>query len=348
MRILMSSYYFAPSIGGIETACLTLAHGLLDRGHDVTVVTATARAPGASDDFPFRVVRQPSLAAQVELADEHDLLWQNGVCLGLAGLLVSDMPRIFVHHGPLRWAAIKRLVCRTGLNVYVSNMMKDLIGLPGAVIPNSYDERTFDLLPDVERDRDVVFVGRFVPEKGADILIDSLGRLAQKGRRLRATVVGLGAEAANLKSQAAAAGIQDLVEFPGLIRGNALAQLLNRHRVMVVPSRWEEPFGIVALEGLACGCVVVGSQSGGLVEAIGPAGPIVPKEDPDALASVLDRLTTDSELYSRYQANAGAQLQKFTQKRLLDASEMMIAKAVAGHHGANAEPHIESLQLLRW
>ncbi|KAB2881876.1 MAG: glycosyltransferase family 4 protein, partial [Pseudorhodoplanes sp.] len=55
MRILISSYQFLPSIGGLETATLTLASGLAERGHEVTVVTATP-ADGP-DGFPFRVCR---------------------------------------------------------------------------------------------------------------------------------------------------------------------------------------------------------------------------------------------------------------------------------------------------
>jgi glycosyltransferase involved in cell wall biosynthesis len=60
--------------------------------------------------------------------------------------------------------------------------------------------------------------------------------------------------------------------------------LLNQHRILAVPSRWEEPFGVVALEGIACGCVVVAADGGGLPEAIGPCGVTFARGDAGALA----------------------------------------------------------------
>jgi glycogen(starch) synthase len=326
MRVLVSTYYFAPSIGGIETACLTLCDGLVRRGHDVTVVTMTPAAPSQEDRYPFRVVRRPSLCEQWRLVRSHDVLWQNGVSLRLAGLFTSLTPKVFVHHGWLEHLRIKRLVCRTGTNVYVSPAVQDVIGLPGIVIPNSYDEDIFRLLPEVPRDLDFAYVGRLVPEKGVDVFIDALARLGD--RVFTATIIGAGPEEERLKAQVEAAGLAHRVTFPGIVRGDALARLLNRHRVLVVPSRWVEPFGIVALEGAACGCVVVGTRSGGLVEAIGPCGPIVPREDPEALAATLAQLADDPDYLASFRDRAGAHLQRYTRKRLIDISERVLNEAV--------------------
>lgn len=73
-------------------------------------------------------------------------------------------------------------------------------------------------------------------------------------------------------------------------------RLLNQHRVLVVPSRYHEPFGIVALEGIACGCLVVGSSGGGLKKAIGPCGLTFPNGDAEALAAVLVTVLKDPEI----------------------------------------------------
>jgi len=67
-------------------------------------------------------------------------------------------------------------------------------------------------------------------------------------------------------------------------------QRLNEARILVVPSLWNEPFGIVALEGIACGLAVVGSAGGGLPEAIGPCGLTFPNGDAAALAARLAEL----------------------------------------------------------
>jgi glycosyltransferase involved in cell wall biosynthesis len=57
--------------------------------------------------------------------------------------------------------------------------------------------------------------------------------------------------------------------------------------VLVIPSLWHEPFGVVALEGLASGCALVGSAGGGLPEAMGPTGRTFPNGDAGALAAAL-------------------------------------------------------------
>jgi glycosyltransferase involved in cell wall biosynthesis len=78
-------------------------------------------------------------------------------------------------------------------------------------------------------------------------------------------------------------------------RGNVLAEILNAHKVLVVPSLWNEPFGVVALEGMACGCMVVGSAGGGLKDAIGPGGFTFPNGDIETLADCLIKALYDAE-----------------------------------------------------
>lgn len=329
MRILISSYYFYPSIGGIETVCAILAEGLAARGHVVTVATMTPAAPGTDDEFPFRVVREPSLMKQHRLARDADVIWQNGISLRFAGMLATSRPRIFAHHGPLRFAALKRLVCMTGRNVFVSDSFRAALRMPGPVIPNSYDQDTFRIHAGVIRDRDVAYLGRLVPEKGTDILIDALKLLANKNLHLSATVIGVGPEQASLKSRAADAGISDHVDFPGVLRGERLSRELNRHRVLVVPSRWEEPFGLVALEAMACGCVVVVADSGALPDVIGPCGITVPMDDPAALANALALLVGQPEVLAQYREKIPAHLAKFTRAAMVDTCEAVMVEAIA-------------------
>ena len=62
---------------------------------------------------------------------------------------------------------------------------------------------------------------------------------------------------------------------------------------MIVPSRWAEPFGIVALEGIATGCALVASSGGGLPDAVGPCGLLFPNGDAAALALALKKVLSD-------------------------------------------------------
>lgn len=336
MRILITSAPFHPSLGGIETATHVLASGLAERGYDLTVVTPT---PGGCDDYPFKVVRNPRPMEFLRLVRDSDLMWQSHVSLRMLWpLIFIRRPLIVMHHIWLRSDAetetrngfLKRLACLFARNVFVSSILRDAARLHGPVIPNSYNETLFRELPEVPRDRDVVYLGRLKAFKGPDLLVDSLARLAASGKRLTATIVGMGPQEGELKEQAAKAGIAAQIEFPGPLQGEALVRMLNRHRIMVVPSRWEEPFGLVALEGMACGCVVVVANSGGLPEVLGPCGPVVPKNDAAALAAELDRLVNHPEIMGQYRQRVPRHLAKFRSATMLDACEAAIRETV-GH-----------------
>jgi glycogen(starch) synthase len=341
MRILITSAPFHPSLGGIETATHILASGLVERGHDVTIVTPT---PGGTDGYPYKVVRNPKPAAYLRLVRDCDLMWQSHISLRLLWpLLFVRRPLIIMHHIWLRSDGatetsngfIKLLACRFAHNAYVSTILRDAAGLPGPVIPNSYNEELFREMPDVTRDRDVVYLGRLKQFKGPDIVVDALAKLATGGKRLTATMIGMGPQKAELKDSATAAGIGNLIDFPGTMQGEALARMINRHRILVAPSRWEEPFGLVALEGLACGSVVIVANSGGLPEVVGPCGPVVPKNDPTALAAELDRLTSNPEILASYRQRIPQQLAKFRKAAMIDACEALIRETVAAKHGAD-------------
>jgi len=82
-----------------------------------------------------------------------------------------------------------------------------------------------------------------------------------------------------------------------------LVQLLNRHKIMVVPSVWDEPFGVVALEGIACGCVVIGSEGGGLKQAIGSCGITYKNGDIEQLTFLLYNLLSQPQVLEEYTSN---------------------------------------------
>ena len=124
------------------------------------------------------------------------------------------------------------------------------------------------------------------------------------------TVVGSGPEETAWRRLTDQLGLADQVRFVGPMRGRMLAEEMNRHRVLVVPSRWREPFGIVALEGMACGCMVVGSEGGGLGEAIGPAGLTYPNGDVTALAAAIERALADQDLLAHCRQAAALHLDR--------------------------------------
>jgi glycosyltransferase involved in cell wall biosynthesis len=199
------------------------------------------------------------------------------------------------------------------------------------IIADPYDAATFRLIPSVRRDAEIVFVGRLVFEKGGHVLLEALALLNSRGRRYRLTVVGRGPEEEPLRRLARELDLTAQVSFLGVQTGVELANILNAHRILVVPSLWEEPFGVVALEGCACGCVVLGTDRGGLPEAIGPCGLTIPKGDPQSLADHIDQFFSKPALLAYYRAGSQAHLAKHTPRAAaiayLRVFESTLAKA---------------------
>ena len=316
MKILCSSHTFYPNLGGLEAVSLMLAREFARLGHEVIVVT---RTPGGEDEpeFPFRLVRRPSARELLRLAAWAEVVFHNNLSLRTAWpLLLVRRPWVVAHHIwlPRGWnlrgakAAFKRLVLRKARGIAISRAIAEDFATPCTVIPDPYDDTIFRILPGIERNRDLVFVGRFVSDKGLPDLLDALVHLSGEGLRPGLTVIGTGPEEAAWKGLAAQLGLTDQVRFVGPKRGPALAEELNRHRVLVVPSRWNEPFGIVALEGMACGCVVVGSEGGGLCEAIGPGGLTYPNGDSAGLVQRLKAALTDDQATARCREAAPSHL----------------------------------------
>ncbi|MFX8797752.1 glycosyltransferase, partial [Acinetobacter baumannii] len=65
------------------------------------------------------------------------------------------------------------------------------------------------------------------------------------------TIVGEGPEKIAIEKKVESLGLKSQVNFVGIQKGETLVELLNQHKVICIPSKWEEPFGIVALEALA-------------------------------------------------------------------------------------------------
>lgn len=297
MRILLCTHRFSPDLGGIETMSLLLARAFVARGHEVRVITASpSRSP--ADDHGLRVLRRPSFAALWGATAWCDVCFHNHISLGFAGpALLLSRPWVVATQTWIPrdgWSQrAKRLLLRRARSVAISRAIADSLPVRSVVIPNCYDTDTFrepDAAAPAPAREGLIFVGRLVSDKGADLALHALARLAAEGLRPRLTLVGDGPERPALETLVRELGLAGQARFTGALTGSALAAEFSRHRVQLVPSRWAEPFGIVALEGAACGCVVVGSSAGGLADAIGPCGYTFPNGDAAALAALVSAL----------------------------------------------------------
>jgi glycosyltransferase involved in cell wall biosynthesis len=153
----------------------------------------------------------------------------------------------------------------------------------------------------------VVYVGRMLRDKGPDLLLDALGRLDRPD--VRATFVGTVGFAPDAELspyerelRRSADPLGDRVTWLPFRPRPDVARILRTADVVVVPSRWPEPFALTVLEGMASGAAVVAARIGGVPEAAGDAALLVPPDDPRALGDALDALADDRDLLARLRA----------------------------------------------
>ncbi|MBE7212610.1 MAG: glycosyltransferase family 4 protein [Gluconacetobacter diazotrophicus] len=339
MRILLATHFFFPNIGGLETVARVLADQFTALGHQVIVMTQSPRPDGEAldrEEFAYPVVRCPDAKQTLRLVRWCEVYFQNNISLRtLWPLLLARRPWVVSHqtwltrvNGRTGWEDIlKKQLIRFGSPIAISRAVAAPLPVPATLIGNPYQNDLFRVLPDVERTKDIVFLARLVSDKGGDVTLEALARMRLHGLTPRLTVVGDGPERPNLEALAQRLGVASQVTFLGMQTGETLVRILNEHRVMAVPSLLAEPFGVVALEGIACGCAVVASEGGGLPDAIGPCGLLFPNGDANALADCLGRLLIDGDLRDRLRAGAAEHLAAHSPQRIAAKYLEMFEKA---------------------
>jgi glycogen synthase len=205
----------------------------------------------------------------------------------------------------LTYEARRVIVCSS----YMREQVEHIFELPPEkldVVPNGVAVRDFDADPEEvaaarrryvgPRTRLVVFAGRLEYEKGVQTLLAVLQRVRAAAGPTKLYVAGTGTYQEELHQQVKALGLRRHVRFTGYLEDHELKLLYAAADVAVTPSIYE-PFGLVAVEAMACGTPVVAGDTGGLREIVaGGAGLSFPPEDEAALTEALVRVLTDPAL----------------------------------------------------
>lgn len=292
-KIVLYTPVFYPGKGGVEKVTQILINEWKSFGHEVIVITPVEFNDGSETN----VYRNINFKEHRKLINSADIYILNVFTVkGYLPSIFTGKPIIAIHHtyydfysrkgkGVSIRELIKNKVMNSLNNIAVSRFALNKIGIKGVVIPNTYESDIF-FTTGVPRTRDFIFVGRLVSDKGGLELIEALGILCVN-ENYTITIIGSGPEKELMENRSRELGIYDQIRFTGALEQDEIAQELNQHKVMVVPSVWDEPFGIVALEGLACGCKVVVSNRGGLPEAVEKHGWLLENLEPDYMAGVL-------------------------------------------------------------
>lgn len=325
MNILLFSHAFYPNIGGIESISLMIANNF-DIRQDVSVIVVTRTKEKGNKQFPFQVARDPSLKEIISLLKWCDVVFENNPCFGMS------WPNLFIRKpkivGLQTWITAPRekkaftsklkksMLYDYNSVIACSNKIKDFTFDKATVVGNPYDSNNFKKKV-LTKKYDFVFVGRLVSDKGADMCIQMLNKLhIIKSKKYSLTIIGDGPEMKALKELAKLYNLLDEIRFVGFLSAEDIANELNEHHYLLVPSRWEEPFGIVALEGMACGCIPIVSNGGGLPDAVGNAGVVFIRNSIDSLVESTIKLLDNVEEQNSLLVNASAHLKKHTEKQV--------------------------------
>jgi glycosyltransferase involved in cell wall biosynthesis len=174
-------------------------------------------------------------------------------------------------------------------------------------------------------------VGQVGPWKGHDDFLAALGILRSSGHDFRAVVFGSGDESylRALQEKASSLGVAERVSWPGYTADSALA--FANIDICVVPSRFEEAFGLVAVEAALHRVPVVATRRGGLTEIVvdGTTGFLVDAESPQQLADRLRLLLNDGSLRARLGTAARVHAtRRFSASRMVNDFEMLFERLV--------------------
>ena len=309
MRIgLLSPVWFPvppTGYGGIEWVVALLADGLVDAGHDVTLFASGDSQTKAELQAVFEVAPSERIGltlpelyhvlACLEHAEEFDVVNDHSGLPGAALGGTVSTPVVHTVHGPLDGEAgpiyrqISRVSPGVGLVSLSMNQRRPMPDLPWiANCPNALDLSAYPVHP--HRGDYLLFLGRLSEDKGAH-------RAIEVAREAELPLKIAGKMRDPIEKEYFEAHVRPNlgwgIEYLGEVSHEEKVDLLQNARVTLFPIDWEEPFGLVMIESMACGTPVIATRCGAVPEVIehGRSGLIV-----DAAAEMADAIVAADEL----------------------------------------------------
>ena len=261
--------------GGIERVIDMLARGLVERGHRVTLFahrdsdTAGRLVPYAGErpGHPLDVVRNTASIARLAVT-RPDVVHSFGRLATLLPLLPTAIPKVMSYQREPTLSQVRRAatlarggtLAFTGCSEHIAATMRPVA--PSYAVFNGVPLDTYTFRDHVEPDAPLVFLGRVERIKGAHTAIDVA---EASGRRL--VIAGNVSDDAYFEAEVRPR-LSDRIEYVGPVDDVQKDELLGRALAFLMPIEWEEPFGIVMAEALACGTPVIGTPRGSVPEVV--------------------------------------------------------------------------------
>jgi glycosyltransferase involved in cell wall biosynthesis len=264
--------------GGTERICFDLVEGLVDRGHAVTLVATGARHTRADylqalpepttglgeAEGPAQEVRYAAIVSELLRNQPFDLIHDHSLA-GPLSWRERLAPTVVTIHGPTG-GPLGDYFRRLGVPaIAVSDAQRSLApDIPWiATVHNSIDVRSYPFRD--QKEDFVAFVGRISPEKGVHIAVD-----AAREAGVRLVLAGKRQEPDEFRyfEEQIAPRLHPGVKWVGEISGERRKMLFARARGLLFPTSWDEPFGLVMVEAMACGTPVLALDRGAVREIV--------------------------------------------------------------------------------
>lgn len=366
MRLLYWTERFWPVIGGLETYAKQFIPAIRERGYEVAIITVRLHdhpeeeiVDGATVyRLPFDEVlrgRNPeafvALRRRVEAIRRdfdpdlvHANLYGPSIVMHVETNKRAPVPTVVAMHCDLSetngfGSVVQRLLDQAA---WVTAVSAAALGDLKKMFPQIRDKSSFiynglatDGLEPTSLPTDaphVLCFGRVVDVKGFDVAIEAFAEVRRSFPGARLTIAGDGPERPALEQQAQDLGLGDAITFPGVVHPERIYDLIGQSSVILVPSRWREPFGLVAVEAALMARPVIATRVGGLQEVVidGETGFLVDKDDPAALARRLADVLAQPELAARLGARGRANaLRRFSMETNAAAYDALYRQVLA-------------------
>ncbi|WP_019907389.1 glycosyltransferase [Thermoanaerobacter indiensis] len=342
MNILLTTFWEYPHVGGVSSYITTLKNGFESTGNNVYVLSYNNVKEQIGKQYTlislienFKVVFS-SLVKEISIKNNIDII----VCNDVIALLASkqaqvNIPCLLTVHGYLAdeyiasnsilkgsieekyLRSLEEIAYKISDNIItVGERLKKYINKITQrdvfVINNFVDINKFKFIKINKPDNKftILFSGRLTKQKGVIFLIKAMELLLNEFNNIELIIIGNGEDYHTLKNYIKDKNLDNYIKFEGIVDNKFMPEMYNKSDVVVVPSikldNVEEPFGIVAIEAMACRKAVIASDIGGLREIIvdGYNGFLVPDKNPEAIAEKIKYIILNPELSKEIGQNA--------------------------------------------
>lgn len=203
-------------------------------------------------------------------------------------------------------------ICRPIQNALMQSNIKSKLIYQSIKIPEKYPELKFT--------KNILYAGRLSKEKGVDYLLKAMVKVIKKIPESTLFIAGDGKEKEKLINLSKKLGIDKNVEFLGWLSKDELSKVYADIDFLVIPSIWQEPFGLIGVEAMSYGRPVVAFNVGGINEFVenNKNGFLVKVLDIDTLAKRIIELLEDENKLKNFSNNARKTSELFSDERFFE------------------------------